>query len=78
MVCVPVEHRFGPVLVPHSTAGVDCCGCTTASVDGGNVELRCNECGAGMGVIQIEILRTLLTLDGGTPLPKPESSESGG
>jgi hypothetical protein len=27
----------------HETAGVDCCGCIIAIVEGSNVELRCNE-----------------------------------
>jgi hypothetical protein len=50
-------------VVPHETiAGVDCCGCIVAAVEGTNVELRCNECGAVVGVVQIEILRGLLGL----------------
>ena len=45
-------------IVPHSTvAGVDCCGCIIAAVEGTNVELRCNECGAVVGVIQVDILK---------------------
>ncbi len=50
-------------IVPHSTAGVDCCGCIVAAVDGNNVELRCNDCGAVVGVIQVNILRDLLGLE---------------
>jgi len=50
-------------LVPHGTVnGVDCCGCIVAVVEGTNVELRCNECGAVVGVVQIDILRGLLGL----------------
>ena len=50
-------------IVPHSTAaGVDCCGCIIATVDGANVELRCNECGAVVGVVQVDILKGLLGL----------------
>jgi hypothetical protein len=51
-------------IVPHETvSAVDCCGCIVAAVEGTNVELRCNECGAVVGVVQIEILRGLLGLD---------------
>ena len=51
-------------IVPHGTApGVDCCGCIVAVVEDQNVELRCNECGAVVGVIQIDVLRGLLGLD---------------
>ena len=50
-------------IVPHEAAGVDCCGCIVAAVESNNVELRCNECAAVVGVAQIEILRGLLALD---------------
>lgn len=50
-------------IVPHSTAGGDCCGCIVAAVDGTNVELRCNECGAVLGVVHIDILKSLLGLE---------------
>ena len=42
-------------IVPHEAAGVACCGCIVAAVEGSNVELRCNECGAVVGVIQIDV-----------------------
>jgi hypothetical protein len=42
-------------IVAHEEAAVDCCGCIVADVDGSNVELRCNEFGAVVGVIQIDI-----------------------
>jgi hypothetical protein len=35
-------------------------------VEGGSVELRCNECGAVVGVVQIDVLRGLLGLVGAT------------
>jgi hypothetical protein len=51
-------------IVPHETiSGVDCCGCIVAAVEGTHLELRCNECGAVVGVVQIEILPSLLGLD---------------
>jgi hypothetical protein len=51
-------------IVPHQTiAGVDCCGCIIAAVDGDDAELRCNECGAVLGVVQVDILKGLLRLD---------------
>jgi hypothetical protein len=47
-------------IVPHETVtGVDCCGCIVAAVEGTNVELQCNECGAVMGVVQLNILKGL-------------------
>jgi hypothetical protein len=51
-------------IVPHeSIEGVECCGCIVAAVDGTNVELRCNECGAVLGVVQVDILKSLLGID---------------
>ena len=44
-------------IVPHETGGVECCGCIIAAVDGTNVELRCNECEAVVGVVQVDILK---------------------
>jgi DNA-directed RNA polymerase subunit RPC12/RpoP len=52
------------LIVPHGIApGVECCGCIVAVVEDKNVELQCNECGAVLGVIQIDVLRGLLGLD---------------
>jgi hypothetical protein len=45
-----------PIVAHESVAGVDCCGCIIAAVEGSSVEPRCNECGAVVGVIQIDIL----------------------
>ena len=50
-------------VVPHEVSGVDCSGRIIAAVDGTNVELRCNECGAVVGVVQINIMEGLLGLD---------------
>ena len=50
-------------IVPHEAAGVDCCACIIAVVEGRNVELRCNECGAVVGVVQLDILKALLGLE---------------
>src|SRR5258708_26734076 len=36
---------------------------SVAAVDGTNVELRCNECGAVLGVVQVDILKGLLGID---------------
>ena len=49
--------------VPHELAGVECCGCIVAAVEGSNVELRCNECGAVVGLVHLEILKGLLGLE---------------
>src|SRR4029453_13546046 len=52
------------LIVPHGTvAGLDCCGCIIAPVDGIDVELRCNECGAVVGVVHLDILKGLLGLE---------------
>ena len=40
-------------VVPHGISGVDCSGRIIAAVEGNDVELRCNECGAVVGVVQI-------------------------
>jgi len=51
-------------IVPHQAIlGVECCGCIVAAVEGNSVELRCNECGAVLGVVQADILRALLGLE---------------
>src|SRR5689334_21203171 len=46
-----------------TNAGVECCGCIITAVDGTNAELRGNECGAVVGVIQVDILKGLLGLE---------------
>jgi hypothetical protein len=55
-----------PIVAHETITGVACCGCIIAAVEGSIIELRCNECGAVMGVVQIDILRGLLGLDGAT------------
>lgn len=50
-------------IIPHETVpGIACCGSIVATVDGANVELLC-ECGAVVGVVRLEILKSLLALD---------------
>jgi hypothetical protein len=49
-------------IIPHESAGVDCCGCIVPIIQGNDVELRCNECGAVVGVVRIEILRDLISM----------------
>ena len=39
-------------IIPHESAGVDCCGCIVVKVTGNDAELVCNECGAVVGVVQ--------------------------
>ena len=51
-------------IVAHESAGVNCCGCVVAAVEGSTVELKCNECGAVVGVVQIDVLRALIGMDG--------------
>ena len=43
-----------PIIAHETIAGVDCCDCTSTAVEGGNIELRRNECGAVVGVVHIE------------------------
>jgi len=50
------ENQVGP---PRR----DCCGCVIAAAEGSTVELRCNECGAVVGVVLIDVLRALIRLD---------------
>ena len=50
-------------VVPHRLCGVTCMGCIIAAVEDGNVELRCNCCGAVVGVVQAGIMEGLLGLD---------------
>ena len=45
-----------PIVAHESISGVDCCGCIIAAVEDSTVELQFNECGAVVGVIQIDIL----------------------
>jgi hypothetical protein len=49
-------------IIPHESAGVDCCGCIVVVVRDSDAELVCNECGAVVGVVQVGILRDLVSL----------------
>jgi hypothetical protein len=49
-------------IIPHQTTGVDCCGSIILKVTGKDAELVCNECGAVVGVVQVDILRDLVSL----------------
>ncbi len=49
-------------IIPHESAGVDCCGCIVVKVTSADAELVCNECGAVVGVVQVGILRDLVSL----------------
>jgi len=55
-----LEAAF-PILA-HESTGVDCCGCIVVKVTGKNAELKCNECGAVVGVVQTDILRDLVAM----------------
>jgi hypothetical protein len=56
----PLQEQF-PILA-HESAGVDCCGCIVPKIRGNDVELRCNECGATVGVINAAILRDIMLM----------------
>jgi len=49
-------------IIAHESTGADCCGCIIVKVAGKDAELRCNECGAVVGVVQVGILRDLVSL----------------
>ena len=49
-------------VVPHGITGVGCSGYVVAVVEESDVELRCNECGAVVGVVQLGIMEGLLGL----------------
>jgi hypothetical protein len=49
--------------VLHGITGVDCRGRVVAVVEDSTVELRCNKCGAVVGVVQVGIMEGLLGLD---------------
>jgi hypothetical protein len=51
-----------PIISHESVPGIDCCGRIIAAVEGSNIELRCNECGSAVGVLQIDVPRELLAL----------------
>jgi hypothetical protein len=51
-----------PVL-RHESAGVRrCCGHIVPKIEGNDVELRCNECGAAVGVVNEAVLRNLVLM----------------
>jgi DNA-directed RNA polymerase subunit RPC12/RpoP len=49
--------------VLHGITGVDCTGRVVAVVEDTTVELRCDKCGAVVGVVQAGIMEGLLGLD---------------
>ena len=49
-------------IIPHESSGADCCGCIVVRVRGKDAELQCNECGAVGGVVQVGILKDLVSL----------------
>ncbi len=49
-------------IIPHMSAGVDCCGCIVPEADGDRVALKCNECGASVGYINKGILGDMVML----------------
>jgi hypothetical protein len=43
-------------IIPHMSAGVDCCGCIVPEADGDRVTLKCNEFSAPVGSIDRGIM----------------------
>ena len=55
-----LAHRFP--LIPHDHSG-ECCGCIRpVEMDECTIELRCNECGAVVGVLDCSVLEDLVWL----------------
>jgi len=50
-------------VVTHGITGANCSGRVVAVVEESNVELRCNHCGAVVGVVQVGVMEGLLGLD---------------
>jgi hypothetical protein len=50
-------------IVPHEVAGVECCGCIIADIEGETVKLLCNECGAAVSMVNLSILTQLFGLE---------------
>ncbi|HEY6345100.1 MAG TPA: hypothetical protein VIY49_26685 [Bryobacteraceae bacterium] len=47
-----MSHDSYPI-IPHENADADCCGCLVPNVDGEQVRLVCNECGAVVATITL-------------------------
>jgi hypothetical protein len=56
-----LQQQF-PIIPHESASGVDCCGCIVVVQRGNDAELRCNECGAVVSVVNVGILRDLVSL----------------
>jgi len=65
-------------VVPHGISGVTCDGRIAAFVEDSNVELRCNQCGATVGVLQVNVMEGLLGLDCEEALADPADSRHTG
>jgi rubrerythrin len=50
-------------IIHHVVVDPECPGRIVASVERGSVELRCNQCGSAVGVMQVGILEALLGLE---------------
>ncbi len=50
-------------VVLHRAGGADCSGVIVAVVEAGTVELRCTECSAVVGAVQVGIMEALLGLE---------------
>lgn len=48
--------------VCHGMSGANCSGRVVAIVEAQSVELRCEQCGAAVGVVQVGIMEGLLGL----------------
>ena len=55
------QNNIGKILA-HESAGAGCCGCVIPVIQGSDTELRCNECGMVIGVINTAILRDLVAM----------------
>ena len=57
-------------IIPHESAGVDCCGCSILRDRGKAIDLVCNEGDAVVGTINAGILADLVSL-----IPEPAATK---
>jgi hypothetical protein len=55
----PDEQAFP--IIPHEVAtGADCCGCLIVQVRGDQADITCNECGAVVRTVSVELASTVM------------------
>lgn len=57
---IPIIDFKNFPIIPHSTTGIDCCGCLITT-DTNPVLLLCNECGSSVGSIDFNVLQDIIS-----------------